>query len=1036
MGGLGVIATTLSLSVRLSTAEALTPSVYFSFDQGLEPDRGVNKDGFAVEGNVEIVEGKFGKAAKFLQRGDVLRLATEGNFPVKQGAIAFWTCPVDSAPDQRLWNPFIQISGPNETFNVVRMWEPLGIGGGLWRDKRVVSLAKADYGDWKPGTWKHVLYTWNKNKTRLFLDGKQVAEDADRPFRLPASSPTFTIGRPSAPAHNADGLHTGEDEIAKHPELKISAEEHGGYLLDDVALFDRFIGPTGAEAIFSKAISQFNNQTFQCRTVAQAVYIPGKQWVKFDIDADPDLPTHTTFEVKLVDSSGNPVGRPKSMQSDEGGVDPVVVEAQDLKPGEYSALVTALVNGRPVGEPTKVGFVKPEPSVWLNNTYGADDVVLPGFEPLREKDNKVMVWGRTYDFGGAIMPQQIVNQGKEMLAQPIQWIGTDGANLALNLGQQSMKLVKATDTRAQFLGKGTLGGLAVTADVTVEYDGFIKYVMTFDPGSKPVTLKKLAMEIPFRPEQSKLFFHPTSRKQAWPEKGTVWNCAFDIQDKFLFTLGTADTCLQWMTESDEHYYPRGNENAFQILNKGDVRYFKTNVIGREKLISKPFTLTFMLEAGPVKARPEGWRGWKLPTKGVYFDPTKHKSLQYDYSWWAASPGSLIPRDGWPENPGEKIPGITDRVLVTSIHFAGFRRYDSPGIGDQTPEWPLYGEEWTRIPREVILGKAPGWGETYVDMNSSYFDWHIYNAYQLFNTCRPRGLYYDDWMNGHSKNELAGSGYVGEDGIRYPTQAVLRQRELHRRIYAIVKKARPDDGLILIHTAGVIMLPVVAFCDVIYDGEVLGWTDLRPPKGNYWDTYKPSLMQTLFGKQYGPVTILHDMAWNQATTPESTYEILLPHKQRQFTAIMLLNDIQANAAFTSGAEVARQNWMDAFGIEGADVRFFPYWDDTPAARVVKCTFEGGEEDRSCSFFASAYTHPGKALVVIYRNNSPGHNLSGAAAVSVQLDRERLGLPSGDLVTTNAETRGQGTLGQISGDILTVPLEPDDFAAVLIEAPKTR
>jgi hypothetical protein len=123
----------------------------------------------------------------------------------------------------------------------------------------------------------------------------------------------------------------------------------------------------------------------------------------------------------------------------------------------------------------------------------------------------------------------------------------------------------------------------------------------------------------------------------------------------------------------------------------------------------------------------------------------------------------------------------------------------------------------------------------------------------------RGLYFDDWRHGPSMNEAAGSGYLDDDGTRQPIHPIFSQRELHRRIYAIVKKFRPDDGVVIMHTASQTFLPVISFCDVLYDGEVMIWTDLIPPGGDYFKTYRNDLFQAMFtGKQYGPVPAFHDM----------------------------------------------------------------------------------------------------------------------------------------------------------------------------------
>ena len=74
-----------------------------------------------------------------------------------------------------------------------------------------------------------------------------------------------------------------------------------------------------------------------------------------------------------------------------------------------------------------------------------------------------------------------------------------------------MKLVTASETRALYQGQGTLGDLSVTSDLVVEYDGFMKFTITFAPTAAPVEIEKLWMDVPLVPLQSTNMFHPTRR---------------------------------------------------------------------------------------------------------------------------------------------------------------------------------------------------------------------------------------------------------------------------------------------------------------------------------------------------------------------------------------------------------------------------------------------------------------------------------------------------------------------------------------------
>ena len=80
------------------------------------------------------------------------------------------------------------------------------------------------------------------------------------------------------------------------------------------------------------------------------------------------------------------------------------------------------------------------------------------------------------------------------------------------------------------------------------------------------------------------------------------------------------------------------------------------------------------------------------------------------------------------------------------------------------------------------------------------------------------------------------------------------------------------------------------------------------------------------------------------------------------------------------------------------------------------------------WAVAYSKPGAVLVVVVRD-AP-NNYSGAITLDVQLDRKQLGLPDGPLESFDLETLSRTEKGVIEGDILKVPVNVDDFSAVVI------
>jgi len=61
-----------------------------------------------------------------------------------------------------------------------------------------------------------------------------------------------------------------KDTPAKAEEMKIGKEPYGAYLLDDVAIFNRFLGPEEVAAIFSKPLAEALISGAKGQTHAQA----------------------------------------------------------------------------------------------------------------------------------------------------------------------------------------------------------------------------------------------------------------------------------------------------------------------------------------------------------------------------------------------------------------------------------------------------------------------------------------------------------------------------------------------------------------------------------------------------------------------------------------------------------------------------------------------------------------------------------------------------------------------------------------------
>src|SRR5262249_2027680 len=85
--------------VSVASVRAEAPCFHASFDTGLNADQAVGRSAPWVGKSVEIVSGRFGKAARILHGGELV-YSGEQNLLAGRGTLAFW-CRITERPGPR-----------------------------------------------------------------------------------------------------------------------------------------------------------------------------------------------------------------------------------------------------------------------------------------------------------------------------------------------------------------------------------------------------------------------------------------------------------------------------------------------------------------------------------------------------------------------------------------------------------------------------------------------------------------------------------------------------------------------------------------------------------------------------------------------------------------------------------------------------------------------------------------------------------------------------------------------------------------------
>ena len=165
----------------------------------------------------------------------------------------------------------------------------------------------------------------------------------------------------------------------------------------------------------------------------------------------------------------------------------------------------------------KGDFAKEPDPEWLGCKAGISDQVPVPWTPLKAEGGKrgwllpskpltVSCWGRQYTFGAAGFPSQINVLGQDILAGPTRIVVKRGGKTEV-LPAGFCQVTEKKDTRVTFKSVAKAGGLEITAETWIEFDGFTWTTIRIQSDT-PTEIEGVSIEIPFKKEYATLWFHP------------------------------------------------------------------------------------------------------------------------------------------------------------------------------------------------------------------------------------------------------------------------------------------------------------------------------------------------------------------------------------------------------------------------------------------------------------------------------------------------------------------------------------------------
>ena len=891
----------------------------------------------------------------------------------EQGTISFCVKPIDWNGADRNFHVFFQAAGPDASLlvykyinsdNLVFLLGPSKPVDGKYR----WSMAGTSIKKWKVGEWHHIAATYDSKMIELFVDGRRLSK-----------VPRTALPEKSFTQFAAGALSPGQWKTPL-----------GLTLLDELLIFDEKLSPAAISRLAAICIKNAGKPEIK----ETATIVDRKRNILdlfFTVEGAA-AECHVTLS-----SAGGKTFFSKKISSPQAR-NKTEIDLKGLASGAYSILIEAKDDSGRKQAVQKLPFIIPDrPEKWRNNRLGLDDTVPSPWSPLALDGKSGSITGKMFalDFHEALLPRQVFAEETPLLSRPVE-LSIDGKPLDL---RGKGKVTLNTPGTIVFSAAARRKGFNITADVQVQFDGFtwIKLVLTPE---KSATVRKMQLDFPFLPERARLFNSMNKFYMTYTPghcgKFAPYSMNLYKRPPIMF-VGDDNRGLQWFCEKLPHWHNARPDKALQLIPGKNENLLRLNLIDTKITVNRPLVYEFGFQSVPMRPMPENWRSL-CPYRN--FDPYFVWSKYHHYPYADA----LRTDEKFHEMQRVKKQRFGRQLFY---YFAGFT------ITPTFPEWPYYSSEWMLTPPEQglygCIGNPAAYFTWICPQSAEYRDFYIDRLHAIIEKLNVPNIYIDNSDAQMCDNPRHGCGYIGSDGKRYSSFNLRATRELAMRTYKMFKKRCPD-GRIMRHMSAKPAAPVIAFADMLADGELYNKTVAMDE--SYFNIFSPDMFRASFcGKLWGVpqffipqftrVIPSHNPARAHAwKTPEA--RLAQNDKIRHFKGFFLVHDAQIFPLF--GVKVDDIEDIKArFGLKN-ETRFISYADASRPWRA------------SPGILVSGYAENGKLMLILMNDSSAGR-------AEVTLDTAalaRIGVRS--LAFRDAETnaRADGKSGKF-----TVALKPRDY-----------
>lgn len=887
------------------------------------------------------------------------------------GTVSFFVKPVTWNGDDKDFHVLFQAVGPDSSLIVYKYINSNSLmfllgpsrpvnGKYLW------STAGGSVKKWKAGEWHHIAAAYDRELIELFIDGKRVSK----------------VRRKALPQKHFSQFAAGALQPDK---WKTSL---GLTLVDELKIYDRKLTANEVHELAA--------------TVIKSVQKPELKEITTIVDrkkkcVDLYFTAEGFFSRGMVEMfSGSEKVFCQKLQKVHAQ-NKVTIPLSGLKSGNCKIIITGLnSSGKRVARQEIPFLVPTAVESWRNNRSGVTSKVPEPWKDLQFDSGKTIASGTTfsYQFSGSPLPEQVTAAGQDLLKRPTELL-LNGKKLDL---RGKVKILRRGGDVTVFSSETKVSGFLIKSTVETHFDGFVWVKLSLIPEKKTV-VNRLQLRFPFRKESSSLF-NSMNKFYVSYEAG---HCGkFRQYDMNLYRrppvmfVGNEHCGLQWFCEKLPCWYNQNKDQSLQLLSGKSENLLALNFIDKAVTLDRQLDYEFGFQSVPLRPMPENWRSW-CPYRN--FDPYFVWSKYHHYPYV----DSLRTDDAYKKMYKAKTRRFGKQLFY---YFAGFT------ITPTFPEWPYYASEWMLTPPEHgiygCVGKPASYFTWICPNSEEYRDFYVDRLKTVIETLDMHNIYIDNSDAQMCDNPRHGCGYTGTDGKRYPSFNLRGTRRLAQRVYTMFKTLRPE-GRVIRHMSAKPVAPVVAFADMIVDGELYNKTVAVDE--SYFNIFDPEMFRASFcGKLWGiPQFFIPQFTrvipvYNPKRYPAwKTPQARLQHqdKIRHFIGYFLVHDTQIFQLF--GVRVHEVEKLKArFGLRN-ESRFIGYFESSAPWKA------------NPGVMVSGYIDNGKLMLIVM-------NESNTDRVELTLNTamlRKLGIT--DFRFKNAETGAP----VFSDKTVTIPLRKHDY-----------